>query len=475
MNNGNRLKILFVEDMDADFELAESELRKNGIIFASERVEKSDEFIDVLKEFKPDLVISDYSLPQFNGMQALKILKDHDESLPFIILTGTLNEEIAVDCMKSGANDYVIKEHIGKLPFAVNEALRYRDAMIEKTMAERELLESELRYRSMFENNFAVMVLVDPVTGAVVDVNPAASDYYGYDYNDLLNMTLDQISCLENRQIFENLKLAEKGNKNHFFSKHKLKNGSKRDVEVFISPISYKSKTLLHCIIQDVTERTRAIEDLKTSLDEKKDLIREIFHRTKNNMQVIISLFSLLSVYVEDEKIEKIFKDMECRIRAMALVHEKLFQSKNLSKIDLKSYLTDLVNNVMSDYGINENKISVRTVLDNVEVLIDTAIPAGLVINELLSNVMKYAFPGDMKGEMELILSQLESGEIEVVISDNGAGKGMTLEDADKQSMGFQIVKNIIEYQLKGTAGLDTSSGVKWVIKFRDNVYRERI
>jgi len=296
MDKNDELKILFVEDVDADFELAGVELSRNDIDYTSLRVENSEDFISALNKFKPDIVISDYSLPQFNGMEALKISKEHDVSLPFVILTGTLNEEIAVECMKAGATDYVIKEHIGKLSFAVREALRYRTAMQKRAKAESLLLESELRYRSMFENNYAVMLLVDSNDAAIVDANPAASDYYGYSHDEMITKNLEEISLLDKKTLLDRLNLSITGNKNYFISKHRLKNNVIRDVEVFLSPISFEGRKLVHGIIQDVTERNRALEELQTSLNEKKELIKEIYHRTKNNMQVIISMFSLQSI-----------------------------------------------------------------------------------------------------------------------------------------------------------------------------------
>ena len=231
----------------------------------------------------------------------------------------------------------------------------------------------------------------------------------------------------------------------------------------------------MHCIIHDITQRNVAMEELNKSLAEKKELISEIYHRTKNNMQVIISMFSLKSMYSEDEKLEKIFKDMENRIRAMSLVHEKLYQSRNLSKLNLKEYLSELVVNILSAYGITDSKISVKNKMENIEVLIDTAIPCGLVVNELVSNVVKHAFPDNRSGEIITSLTIDEADEIELVVSDTGVGCGALPGLEEIESMGLQIVKNIVEYQLKGKIELSPSAGTKWIIRFSDNVYEERI
>lgn len=141
----------------------------------------------------------------------------------------------------------------------------------------------------------------------------------------------------------------------------------------------------------------------------------------------------------------------------------------------IKDYLLDLINNIMSGYGIAGDKIKLIDKMENIEMLIDTAIPCGLVVNELVSNAAKYAFPGDEQGELLISLLRNTSGEIELIVADNGSGSGLNVNLESKDSIGLQIVKNIVEYQLMGTVELDNTNGVKWTIRFKDNIYEERI
>lgn len=471
----NQIRILFIEDLPFDAELAELNIRKGGIDFISMRVESKNQFINALKDFGPDIVISDYILPQFNGMEALIITREHDISLPFIILTGNQNEEIAIECIKSGATDYVMKEHLVKLSFSVKDALRHRDVMRKKIRAEASLLESESRYRSMFENNFAVMLIADPRNGVIIDVNPAAEEYYGYNREVFIGMNISEISSADEKNFDLQLIPGLTGNRRHVVSQHVLENGAERDVEIFCSPVNYMGNELVHCIIQDITERNVAVNALQASLDEKKELIREIYHRTKNNMQVIISMLSLQTVFSDDEKLGKVLKDMESRIRAMSLVHDKLYKSKNLSKLELKGYLIELADNIVSGYHRTYEDIEIVNEMVNIEVLIDTAVPCGLVVNELISNAVRYAYPDKKNGKIFLNLSIDKSNVIELVVADNGAGKGMDFNLENFTSMGLQIVKNIVEYQLKGEFTVDNTEGLKWTIRFKDNIYEERI
>ncbi len=147
------LRILFVEDLPTDQELAAWQLRAGGLDFISRRVETQNGFLQALDEFHPDLVISDYSMPEFDGKQALKLVFELNCEIPFIVLTGSVNEETAVECIKAGASDYVIKEHMHRLPFAVKEALKQHQVRKDKSRAEESLRASEARYRSLFEDS----------------------------------------------------------------------------------------------------------------------------------------------------------------------------------------------------------------------------------------------------------------------------------------------------------------------------------
>ena len=161
MNSEPLIRILFVEDLPSDTELAERVLQKEGLHFSSIRVDTEKEFIKALEEFQPDLIISDYSMPGFDGMKALKISLKKDPALPFIILTGSMNEETAVDCMKVGATDYVIKGHLKKLPFAIKEALEQKKIWSAKEEAERENREHQEELEAIYQNSPLMMILLD--------------------------------------------------------------------------------------------------------------------------------------------------------------------------------------------------------------------------------------------------------------------------------------------------------------------------
>ncbi|MDZ7739531.1 MAG: response regulator [Bacteroidales bacterium] len=195
------IKILFAEDLQTDVELAQREIRKGDIAFSHKVVDTEEGFREALREFNPDIIISDYSMPSFDGMAALKITRSVDSNIPFIVLTGSMNEETAVACMKAGANDYVIKEHINRLPYALLEALENSRARIEREKIEKELQESEAKFRNIFENHAAIKLIIDPDNGNIVEANRAAAAFYGWTVEELERMKIYSINTLPEEQL----------------------------------------------------------------------------------------------------------------------------------------------------------------------------------------------------------------------------------------------------------------------------------
>jgi two-component system response regulator len=228
-------------------------------------------------------------------------------------------------------------------------------------------------------------------------------------------------------------------------------------------------------IVQDITERKQAEEKIKKSLSEKETLLRELYHRTKNNMAVIIAMLELQANHFRDERLQQEFTEAQNRIRAMALVHQKLYDANDLSRVNLRDYITDLVEIMLINYEISHEQISVISEMEDVFVLIDSAIPCGLILNELISNALKYAFPGGRQGEIRFQLRSLDSGEIELRISDNGIGLPPGFDIRRDGSLGIKNILILAEDQLQGQVTFDTRAGVSCLLKFRDVYYQPRV
>ena len=222
-------------------------------------------------------------------------------------------------------------------------------------------------------------------------------------------------------------------------------------------------------------DRYAAEAELKKSLVEKEVLIRELYHRTKNNMQVISSMIGLRSAACGDETIKTALKDTNAKIKAMSLVHEKLYQSKDLSSIGLKEYINELIYLFIRIHGRKDSKISVTENIDNISVLIDTAIPCGLIIGELMSNSLKHAFGGNGDGNISISLSKNTENVLELAFSDNGRGFGKDSDPRSQAKLGLQSVIALVEHQLQGGIEFKNGGGFTCVIRFSDNLYEPRI
>ncbi len=216
-------------------------------------------------------------------------------------------------------------------------------------------------------------------------------------------------------------------------------------------------------------ERKQAEEQIQKDLEERNILLKEIHHRVKNNLQVIKSLLSLQSAYVKDKDDLEMFRESQNRIQSMALVHEKLYRSPDLARIEFGKYIEDISRALYRSYGVDPSKIKLNVKVEDIRIGIDLAVPYGLIINELVSNSLKYAFPQSWKGKgkIDIIICSTEKGEIELTVRDNGIGFPKELDFRKTESLGLRLVHILAEEQLGGEIKLDRTRGTKFQIKFK--------
>ncbi len=216
---------------------------------------------------------------------------------------------------------------------------------------------------------------------------------------------------------------------------------------------------------KEISERKKAEELISTSLQEKVVLLREIHHRVKNNLQVISSLLNLQSGYIEDKKSLEIFRESQNRVRSMALIHEKLYQSKDLNKIEFSEYIKSLIKDLFSSYNIDSERITLKSELEGIFFEIDTAILCGLIINELISNSFKHAFPAGMKGEVYVGLKKTGENKFILILRDNGIGFPHDIDFRKTESLGLQLVTTLTD-QLGGKIELNRNNCTEFKITF---------
>jgi len=220
-------------------------------------------------------------------------------------------------------------------------------------------------------------------------------------------------------------------------------------------------------VLIDITARKRAEEQLHASLREKEILLGEVHHRVKNNMQVISGLLDLQASSSENPELIAMFHESQSRIQAMSLVHEKLYGSKDFTRIDLAGYVRTLSKELLQSYKINQGKIDLIVQADGeVYVDINKAIPCGLILNELISNALKHAFPGDRPCELRIIIHETKNTEIEIVVRDNGLGLPDDVDIHQPRTVGLHLVNGLVEKQLDGQIEVRRDNGTEFQIKF---------
>lgn len=724
-----------MEDLLTDVEIAQREISKEGIKFEHKVVDTEEEFKKALTEFRPDLIISDYSMPKFDGMRALKITRSRIDYIPLIILTGSMNEETAVTCMKAGADDYVIKEKIRRLPFAVKEVLekhlthkakkqalqdlnksekKYRllvrnlneglmqvanndrilyvnqalcdifgyreDELIgkfgyktlflsvdhdfikeknslrseipyekyeikgrkksgeiiwlnisgsavkndngdvvgsvglltditERKRAEEAMKASEIKYRSLAENTSDLIVVID-LQGTITYISRSIEEETGFKEDEVIGKNIKTLltedsgkfalNILQERLVGKKYKstfevslidktgqiipfecgtssISEKGKLKGFqivarnITERKLVENKIREKDIqfrklsknvpdlifqftrrtdgrYCVPIASEGiKNIFGCMPEDViddfspiakvlhpedqarvindieysakhlsnftcefrvqipgrpdqwilsnstpeklpdgsitwygfnaniTERKLIEEKIEKSLIEKNILLKELYHRTKNNMQVIASMLKLQARHLGNKQLHNSYQEVITKINSMALVHQKLYEAQDLSSINLKEFISEVARNLQKSYRIKGTNIELKFNLQKVFVNIDTAIPLSLVITELISNVFKHAFPKGGKGIIKLNLFEDNEKKVVLELADNGVGIAQNLNLRKSASMGLQNVFTLIEFQMNGEISYLSKNGLLWRISFQHDVKKVRI
>ncbi len=230
----------------------------------------------------------------------------------------------------------------------------------------------------------------------------------------------------------------------------------------------------------ELEEITVAINTMLGRLDravkEKKALLQELYHRTGNMMQSVRAILRLQSSRNRDNApLQEMVRAVDNRILAMALVHQKLYQGGNLSRIDMREYFGDLAREIFRSYPRLDPRVRLKTDIEELSLLIDTAIRCGMVLCELLSNSLQHAFPADRGGTITIALCRTPDGRYRLTVADDGVGAGSGFYDRRHDAIGIQSVTAIVETQLRGRIDFDGRDGVRWIILFSDDVYRERV
>ncbi len=306
MQNVEKVKILFVEDVPTDFELAKREIQKGNINFDFIRVDEKESFLKALDEFQPDIIVSDFSMPTFDGLQVIKLAEKKNPLLPVVILTGSINEYTAVECMKSGAADYVIKESITRLPYAVKDALEVRRMKEVQLIAESALQESEEKYRQLYDSMMDAYAVMS-MDGKFIQWNKSFENMLGYDANEIPNLTLYDITpqrwhSAENKIINEQVIIQGYSEVYEKEFSRKSKNVLPVELRTFLIRDAAGNPDGMWSIVRNITERKNFEDQLKTfKMATEQSPASIIITNTAGRIEFVNNMFSKISGYSKEE------------------------------------------------------------------------------------------------------------------------------------------------------------------------------
>jgi PAS domain S-box-containing protein len=237
--------------------------------------------------------------------------------------------------------------------------------------------------------------------------------------------------------------------------------------------IALENSRLVAKLHKELREREETEKKLKASLREKEILLQEVHHRVKNNLQIMSSLLRLQASNVAAKGLSELFSESENRIKSMVIIHNKLYNSKNYERIDFGDYVKTLVDNLFLSFGKSKDRIKLNIDIKNIKFNIDTAIPCGLIINELVSNAFKYAFPDERRGNLIISLTASADKKYELKVEDDGDGMPEKIDLQSDKTLGIKLV-HLLTNQIGGSIDYQSQNGTKYVIEFKEVTYKNR-
>ena len=329
----------------------------------------------------------------------------------------------------------------------------------DRKRAEDALRESDEKFRTLAETTSGAICIIQDER--FVYANPATARVTGFDVGELSAMRFWEMIDAEQRREVASRAAGILNDDDQAPFKLELrftnKGGRKGWAEINVGVIDYNRRKALLVTAFDITERKQAEEKIIASLREKEFMLKEIHHRVKNNLQVIVSLLHLQAEKIVDSYDREMFLDSQNRVKSMAMIHEKLYRTEDMSHIDFSNYIHELSSYLVQLYKVRPDKIRLNVSLEPVYLSVDTAIPCGLIVNELVSNCIKHAYPGDRKGTIDVRFEQDAAG-YRLSVRDDGVGLPPGLDYRNTTSLGLELV-NILGGQINGTLDVQSSPG----------------
>jgi PAS domain S-box-containing protein len=467
-----KILALYVEDDPRDSTLMLkyfATYARNIILVIANNPAEAFSLLDTMKSEKQDafdVIIVDYSLPGLNGIEfSQKILNRDDITIPLIMLTGQGSAEIAIHALSIGISDYIIKDdwYLYKMPFIL-ESVCSRAKLQQEQKA---LLESEKRLRDLFDHmsegiSYCQLIYENdrPVDWKYISANSAFEHLIGT--KDIAGKYISEIipDLREtNPEIFEKYSQV-------------CRTGQSEKFETYIEPLkkwfsisAYRIEQDYFAILfDDISNRKNTEALINKSLIEKDILLKEIHHRVKNNLQIILSFISLQKNRKSPKDPIETLHSIENRIRSISIVHELVYQSQSVSEIDINKYVKLLINQILGQYSLL-NKVSLSINANNIYLNINLMVPLGIILNELTTNAIKHGFNEDI-GAISVSISKKDN-TYTLIFRDNGKGIDGIIDINQAETLGMNLVYSLA-HQIEGDVKIESANGTTVTITFKD-------
>jgi len=345
-------------------------------------------------------------------------------------------------------------------------ALRSSPTCFKRTSAEAQNMLSE-----DILNRIPVAMLMVNSAGIVRMANAEAERIFGYTRSEMLDQYIEMFVPFRFRDrhpgfrhgFFQTPDARPMGAGRDLFALHK--DGSEFPVEIGLNPIETEQGLMVLSAVVDITERKQREVEIRAALNEKNLLLGEIHHRVKNNLQMIDSLLDLQSSQIDDERVRNLLRDSQNRIRSMSLIHQTLYQSRDFARVDFQRFMDSLLPLLLESYSSDSDSIKLRMDANNIQLPINTAIPCGLAVNELITNALKHGFRDGRSGQIQVDLTRESPTQLALTVSNDGAPIPEALDVLKGSTLGIQLV-NLLAQQMHGSVEVHRADPVRFSMHF---------
>lgn len=470
-------KIVLLENNPDDIQTICEEFKKTKINYTLDIINDKESYKRALLELQPDLILAESEMPDMEINEAMELCRELSPKSSIILLTLSLDRKTSIEQLIKNPQEYLDRQKQTKLNAAIKTSLDILNATEELNRMDSELKGREALLTATLEST-ADGILVVNNDGRIVSYNQNFLKMWRMpkevmdsgDDSKALDFVYNQLKEPEAFMKRVQELYADKNSESYDMVYFK----DNRVFERLSKPQKIEGESVGRVwSFRDITERVLKDEQINASLKEKELMLREIHHRVKNNLQIISSLLNLQSLNTKDPETAEHLRISMNRVRTMAMIHEKLYGSKELSHIEFAEYVKQLAIHIFISYGVKPNTIKINVKAKDVFLDIDTAVPCGLLVNEIISNSLKHAFPCREKGLIEVELYVDKDNFYNLFISDDGIGIPQNLNPDNHDSLGLRLI-NTLAKQLGSEMNVNCSNGTKYYFRFPPLMYMER-